>query len=89
MQRYRYTFLYICLCEQQQQVPPLHTRLDTFNDSSAAIQHIAEIPPTLETIPCKPLFFDLAFNDVVAPDLTERLAPKQQKRGGLFGFLRR
>lgn len=54
-------------------VLPLAQRLSVYDDSAAAAKRLSDVPPALEPIACKPLFFDLALSDVQFPDLTERL----------------
>ncbi|KAG0207177.1 signal recognition particle subunit srp68 [Mortierella sp. GBA30] len=78
--------------------PALIKRLDTYPTSltskaNPTVPHLVDFPPTLQPIPAKPLFFDIAFNymnynqDVLA----ERSGrPKQQNEssaGGWFGSI--
>lgn len=60
-------------------------------DPSLISKHpnVYKLPPPMEAIPCKPLFFDLAFNMVEFPDLTEKMQDPSQKSGpGLTGLVK-
>ena len=52
---------------------------------------MAEFPPAFTPIPCKPLFFDLAREQLAFPSLEDKVAsPKQgggQGQGGSGGWL--
>ena len=41
-------------------------------------EHLVDFPPKFESVPCKPLLFDIARNFITMPDLGERA----QKKGG-------
>ncbi|KAG8190077.1 hypothetical protein JTE90_023049 [Oedothorax gibbosus] len=67
----------------------LMERLDQYlEDPSLVSQHprIAQFPPDFEPIPCKPLFFDLALNQIEFPPLDDRV--EQKKQGGITNFVR-
>ncbi|CAG0888244.1 unnamed protein product [Cyprideis torosa] len=50
---------------------------------------LVPLPPPLEPVPCKPLFFDLALNHVTAPSLAEEIEEKQSATpGGISGFVK-
>ncbi|XP_017797746.1 PREDICTED: signal recognition particle subunit SRP68 [Habropoda laboriosa] len=72
---------------------PLYERLHEFREDPALLTkqpNVYKLPPTMQPIPCKPLFFDLAFNMVEFPDLTEKLGDQAKKGGqaGLTGFVK-
>lgn len=52
--------------------------------------NVCKIPPPMECIPCKPLFFDLAANSIEFPDLTDKMQDpdKKQDRGGITGLVK-
>lgn len=67
----------------------LAERLDIYYEDpklTSRQPHIAEFPPKFKPIPCKPLFFDLALNQVDFPPLDDRV--EQKKGGGITGFVR-
>lgn len=64
-------------------------RLEQFYEDpklTSSQPQIAEFPPDFEPIPCKPLFFDLALNQVDLPSLDDKV--EQKKGGGITGFVR-
>ena len=76
---------------------PLSERLDEFVDAPAATERICQMPPPMQPVPCKPLFFDLALNHMSFPDLSSELghptaatnaAQKTAQPGGLTGFVK-
>ncbi|XP_018336988.1 PREDICTED: signal recognition particle subunit SRP68 [Trachymyrmex septentrionalis] len=71
---------------------PLYERLHEYREDSALLTkqpNVYKLPPPMRSIPCKPLFFDLAFNMVEFPDLSHKMGD-QAKRGqaGLTGFVK-
>jgi signal recognition particle subunit SRP68 len=66
--------------------------LDRINEWSAEhdTDMIIEFPPAFEPVACKPIFFDLAFNYITFPDMSEHMKKKNSsvigKLGGFFGF---
>ncbi len=67
-------------------------RLDDF-DSGGKTYRLADVPPMLEPIPCKPMFFDIANNyvrDYPHSELQAYLDSKKeetsQKKKGIFGW---
>ncbi|EZA61738.1 hypothetical protein DMN91_004411 [Ooceraea biroi] len=71
---------------------PLHERLHEYREDPALLTkqpNVYKLPPPMHSIPCKPLFFDLAFNMVEFPDLSHKMGD-QAKRGqaGLTGFVK-
>ena len=69
-------------------------------DAPAAADRICQLPPPMQPVPCKPLFFDLALNHLTFPDLSDELgrpaaaaAPaagsgQAAQPGGLTGFVK-
>lgn len=62
---------------------------------------IVRLPPDFQAIACKPLLFDIAFNELEMPDISERMKTEEEKQaeadaakpapaaGGLFGWFRK
>ncbi|XP_076649795.1 signal recognition particle 68 [Halictus rubicundus] len=72
---------------------PLYERLHEYREDAALLTkqpNVYKLPPSMHPIPCKPLFFDLAFNMVEFPDLSEKLGDQAKKGGqaGLTGFVK-
>ena len=72
---------------------PLFERLPEYREDPALLTkqpNVYKLPPSMQPIPCKPLFFDLAFNMVEFPDLNEKLGDQAKKAGqaGLTGFVK-
>lgn len=68
---------------------PLVDRLDEYCEDPGLISKrpkVTDFPPDFRAIPCKPLFFDLAFNHVELPSLDDRV--EQKKGGGLTGMVK-
>ncbi|XP_053565195.1 signal recognition particle subunit SRP68 [Bombina bombina] len=68
---------------------PLCERLDSFSlDPTLVSKHasLVRFPPDFQPIPCKPLFFDLAFNHVTLPSLEDKL--EQKAKSGLTGYIK-
>jgi len=59
---------------------PLLQRLDHF--AAADPDNLIAFPPTLETVPCKPLLFDIARNQIQFPDLSSRLKSSKRSTWG-------
>ncbi|KAH0953074.1 hypothetical protein HN011_002306 [Eciton burchellii] len=71
---------------------PLYERLHEYREDPTLLTkqpNVYKLPPSMRSIPCKPLFFDLAFNMVEFPDLSHKMGD-QAKRGqaGLTGFVK-
>lgn len=67
----------------------LMDRLDEYYEDPSLVSQqpqIAQFPPDFRPIPCKPLFFDLALNQVEFPSLDDKI--EQKKGGGITGFVR-
>ncbi|XP_017888148.1 signal recognition particle subunit SRP68 [Ceratina calcarata] len=72
---------------------PLYERLQEYREDNALLTkqpNVYKLPPAMQPIPCKPLFFDLAFNMIEFPDLSEKLGDQAKKGGqaGLTGFVK-
>lgn len=71
---------------------PLYESLQEYREDPALLTkqpNVYNLPPPMRSIPCKPLFFDLAFNMIEFPDLSHKMGD-QAKRGqaGLTGFVK-
>lgn len=62
---------------------PLLSRLDQFLAKDP--NFLIDFPPKLEAVPCKPLLFDMARNEIRAPDLGARIKSKRSTWGSWFG----
>ncbi|XP_028395566.1 signal recognition particle subunit SRP68-like [Dendronephthya gigantea] len=62
---------------------PLQERLDVYDDKPINMKkpNITHFPPNFEPIPCKPLFFDLASNQMQFPSLSHRMEQKKTSAG--------
>ena len=49
--------------------------------------HLVAFPPDFVTVPCKPLLFDIARNQMTPPDLAARAKPQQSRLGSVSSFL--
>nr|CAH7752565.1 unnamed protein product [Callosobruchus chinensis] len=73
---------------------PLIERLDEFREEPQLLSknpNLVPIPPAMEPVPAKPLFYDLALNFVEFPDLSEKLEgaqPKQKQGASISGFVK-
>lgn len=74
---------------------PLLERLDEFTEDSQILTknpNLVTLPPAMEPIPCKPLFFDLAHNLIEFPDLSDKIESQQNKPkaggSGMSGFVK-
>jgi signal recognition particle subunit SRP68 len=71
---------------------PLVERLDEYREDTQALTknpNIFKMPPAMEAVPCKPLFFDLACNFVEFPNLDDKTgAADGHKPAGLSGLVR-
>ncbi|XP_069123968.1 signal recognition particle subunit SRP68-like [Argopecten irradians] len=69
---------------------PLADRLDQYvNDKSLTSKkpNVTSFPPDFEPIPCRPLFFDLALNNLEFPSLEDKV--EQKKAGsGITGMVK-
>jgi signal recognition particle subunit SRP68 len=75
-------------------IQPLYERLGEYREDTSLISrtpNVYKLPPEMRPIPCKPLFFDLAFNFVEFPSLENKIeAAAGGKKGGagLTGFVK-
>lgn len=73
---------------------PLIERLDEFREEPQLLTknpNLVNLPPAMEPVPAKPLFFDLALNYAEFPDLQDKLEggqPKQKQGAGISGFVK-
>lgn len=68
-------------------------RLDEYREDTQALTknpNIYKMPPPMEAIPCKPLFFDLACNFIEFPDLDDKTGAADNKKqgAGLTGLVK-
>ncbi|XP_068631759.1 signal recognition particle subunit SRP68 [Battus philenor] len=64
---------------------PLVDRLDEYREDSQVLTknpNIYKLPPPMEAIPCKPLFFDLACNFIEFPNLDDKTGAANSKKQG-------
>lgn len=78
--------------KQMKSKKPLIERLHEYREDNSLLSkqpNVLNIPPPMQSIPCKPLFFDLAFNMVEFPDLSDKLGDQGKKgQAGLTGFVK-
>ncbi|XP_050299567.1 signal recognition particle subunit SRP68 [Anthonomus grandis grandis] len=73
---------------------PLIERLDEFREEPQIMSknpNLVPLPPAMEPVPAKPLFFDLANNLLEFPDLSEKLdsqSKPKQGAAGITGFVK-
>lgn len=74
---------------------PLVDRLDEYIEDSDLLNEknptqLARYPPDFEPVACKPLFFDLAFNHVSFPDLSDEIEARKdtQQGAGITGLVK-
>ena len=48
---------------------------------------LVNMPPDMEPIPCKPQFWDLAYNHVQMPNLSHKMET-EEKKAGITGFMK-
>ena len=77
---------------------PLMKRLDSYDEKiglayQSSGKNTSEVPPITESfppqfqpVPYKPVFFDLAYNQIEFPNLDSKLRPTQ-KKAGISGLL--
>ena len=71
-------------------------RLDEYVEDYASfasqMPKMVNLPPAMEPVPCKPLFFDLAFNHIDFPSLDDKVESKKaagnDAAGGLTGLVK-
>lgn len=87
---------------KKRQVSALVDRQDTFEAGTVEGHHeLVKLPPEFRATPCKPLLFDMAFNELEFPDLSERTKTAEELAaeaaaaggnatgGGFFGWFRK
>ncbi|XP_011314993.1 signal recognition particle subunit SRP68 [Fopius arisanus] len=78
--------------KQMKSKKPLIERLHEYREDNSLLTkqpNVFNIPPPMQSIPFKPLFFDLAFNMVEFPDLSDKLGDQGKKgQAGLTGFVK-
>ncbi|XP_059045367.1 signal recognition particle subunit SRP68 [Achroia grisella] len=72
---------------------PLVDRLDEYREDTQVLTknpNIYKMPPPMEAIPCKPLFFDLACNFIEFPNLDDKTGAADSKKqgAGLTGLVK-
>ncbi|XP_045111416.1 LOW QUALITY PROTEIN: signal recognition particle subunit SRP68-like [Portunus trituberculatus] len=68
-------------------------RLDEYIEDpslTSSSPQVAQVPPPMTSVPCKPLFFDLALNHVDFPSLDDKIESKKAAAGvaGLTGLVK-
>ncbi|KPJ02700.1 Signal recognition particle 68 kDa protein [Papilio xuthus] len=64
---------------------PLVDRLDEYREDTQLLTknpNVYKLPPPMEAIPCKPLFFDLACNFIEFPNLDDKTGAANSKKQG-------
>lgn len=79
----------------------LERQNDYLGGSAKGQYEILRLPPDFQAIACKPVLFDVAFNELEMPDISERMKTEEEKQaereaaekpaaaGGLFGWFRK
>lgn len=81
----------------------LERQQDYSSGTTKGLHEILRLPPSFQAITCKPLLFDIAFNELDFPDISERTKSDEEKQaeaaaaaqqannggGGLFGWFRK
>jgi len=72
---------------------PLTKRLDEYYEDSSILgkdPNVIKVPPEMEEIPCKPLFFDVALNFVQLPAFKKHQQPASDpaNKEGISGFVK-
>ncbi|CAH1725702.1 signal recognition particle subunit SRP68 [Aphis gossypii] len=72
---------------------PLTKRLDEYYEDSSVLgkdPNVIKVPPEMEEIPCKPLFFDVALNFVQLPAFKKQQQPASDpaNKEGISGFVK-
>lgn len=78
----------------QKSKKPLIERLNEFHENSQYLTknpNVVPMPPAMEPVPAKPLFYDLALNFVGFPSLEDKIEEgqsKQKQASGISGFVK-
>ncbi|XP_050670790.1 signal recognition particle subunit SRP68 [Leptidea sinapis] len=70
---------------------PLVDRLDEYREDTQVLTknpNIYRLPPPMEAIPCKPLFFDLACNFIEFPNLDDKTGVDKKQVSGITGLVK-
>ncbi|XP_038211841.1 signal recognition particle subunit SRP68-like [Zerene cesonia] len=71
---------------------PLVDRLDEYREDTQVLTknpNIYKLPPPMEAVPCKPLFFDLACNFIEFPNLDDKTGVANKKQAaGITGLVK-
>ncbi|CAH2037740.1 unnamed protein product, partial [Iphiclides podalirius] len=72
---------------------PLAERLDEYREDTLALTknpNVYKLPPAMEAVPCKPLFFDLACNFIEFPNLEDKTgaAGGKKQAAGITGLVK-
>lgn len=71
---------------------PLSKRLDEYYEDSSVLgkdPNVIKVPPEMEEIPCKPLFFDVALNFVKLPPFKKQQpVANPANKEGISGFVK-
>jgi signal recognition particle subunit SRP68 len=76
--------------DQEKSKIPLIDRLDDYYEDPELVSgkpNLVPFPPAFEPIPCKPLFFDLAREQVAFPSLEKKVAGPASPQGASGGWL--
>ena len=52
---------------------PLDKQLSVYASADLSEPHLTSLPPDFVAVPCKPVFFDLAGNEIEFPDIASRV----------------
>lgn len=77
--------------KRQKHKKPLIDRLNEYTEDQQVLTknpNIFKLPPEMEPIPCKPLFFDLACNFIEFPSLDDKIVGEKKQGAGLTGFVK-
>nr|CCA20089.1 signal recognition particle putative [Albugo laibachii Nc14] len=79
---------------EMKRFPSLVERQNEYNSGKPdRLYDLIRVPPELEAVPCKPLLFDIAHNELAFPDIIERTKLPEERRSennsksGSVGFL--
>ncbi|CAK1547076.1 unnamed protein product [Leptosia nina] len=70
---------------------PLVDRLDDYREDTQVLTknpNIYKLPPPMEAVPCKPLFFDLACNFIEFPNLEDKTGVSKKQGAGITGLVK-
>ncbi|XP_050432002.1 signal recognition particle subunit SRP68 [Adelges cooleyi] len=70
---------------------PLTKRLDEYFEDLSILgkdPNVIKLPPEMEEVPCKPLFFDVALNHVKLPAFKKQAPSNPANKEGISGFVK-